>query len=174
MDFMCEQVVRCNLGTKKIIYKLLILLLALAIPAIIVASGMITQVYYCFIVAAFVALFCIYGVWFFWSELNIEFEYAVFSGELSISKVVANRKRKEVLKLDLRMVENIEIYQNQKYEGNGYEKIYECAESEQNAYMIAFKTSKQKGLCMLIFSPNEKMLKTINRGLRADVRLNLQ
>ena len=113
MDFMCEQVVRCNLGTKKIIYKLLILFLALAIPVVVVAIGMITQVYYCFIVAVFVALFSIYGVWFFWSELNIEFEYTVFSGELSISKVVANRKRKDVLKLDLRMVENIEKYQNQ-------------------------------------------------------------
>ena len=169
MDNIYEHTVHRRHTVKTLAYKALILLCAAAIPVIIAAVGVITQVYYCFVVAAFSVLLCIYGVWFFWTSLKIDYEYSVISGELAICKIIDNRKRKDLLKLDLHRVEKIEKYVPALHDGNAYEKVYDYCGEYEDCTAVFFKSAKQKGECMLLFSPDEKMLNYMLRIIRRNI-----
>ena len=55
-------------------------------------------------------MFC-FGVWFIWfvrSHQNVEFEYQVVQDILVVSKIIAKRKRKEIMKLDVRTIDKLE------------------------------------------------------------------
>ena len=171
MDFICEHTVHKKPTVKTFAYKALILLCAAAIPVLTAFMGFLTQVYYCFVVAAFLVLLCAYGVWFFWTSLNIDYEYSVVSGELTVCKIIDNRKRKNLIKLDLHRAEKAEKYTPQLHDNAAYEKVYDYCGDYDDCIALFFKSSTQKGECMLLFSPDEKMLKTVQRMI---TRNNIQ
>lgn len=171
MDILCEQIVHKKQESRDVLYKLLIITGVIGIPAICILVGLITNIHYFFVVAFFLLLLCIYGAWYFWTSLKVDYEYSVFSDILTISKIIANRKRKNLVKLEIRTVDLIEKYNSDIHDNCIYEKVYTaCKERYHDNYAVFFPTKDHKGKCMLIFSPNEKLLSEMKRYLRGDLR----
>ena len=165
MDFLLEQTVHRKKSPNIYLKKLLLLTAAVFIPLICVVLGAVFEVYYFFVVAFFLVLVCIYGLWFFWTSLKIDYEYSMLNNTLSVSKIIANRNRKGIVKIDIsssiRLIKSENISELPKV-GN-LRRVYKACEDEtgENLYAIVFDDKKTGGKGVLFFSPNEKILSRI-------------
>ena len=54
-----------------------------------------------------------YGGWYLWSHKGIEYEYIVVQGEMTVDKIIGMKKRKRMLKFDVKSVDTPdEAYKN--------------------------------------------------------------
>ena len=166
-----EQVVPQERSAKYVMQVLLILFGVVAIPALIVVIGLLSNIHYLVLVAFFVLLFCIYGAWFFISSLKVDFEYAFLSSTMRIDKVIAKRRRKKMVKLDVKRIEDFFPFSDEEMSKHSFNKIYH-AEQKKNSgdnYVICF-TTEEKGKCAAIFSPNDKFLAAIKPYCSFEIR----
>ena len=166
-----EQVVKREKGAKYGISIALILLGVIAIPALLIALSSITGVLYLTVVAFFVLLFCIYGAWYFITSLKVEYEYAFLSSVLRVDKVIANRRRRNILKFDVKQADDIFPFTDEEMSKRRFKKVYTAAArefSEEN-YVLSFK-SETKGRCALVFTPNEEFLNGIAPYCTSEIR----
>ncbi len=169
-----EQVVPKARSPKHGMIVFLILLAMVAIPATIFTISIVAKIPYLNIVAVFVFLFCIYFAWYFITSLNVEYEYAFLSSTLRVDKVIAKRKRKKVVKLDVKRLDDFFPYSDKEMTKRNFTKVYHAAThdySEEN-YVAAFH-DEEKGKCALVFNPNEEFLEGMKPYFSADIRRNL-
>jgi len=173
MDNLIEQVVKKEKGKQYYLKILLILLGAVGLPAILIFLAYVITPYLIY-VSIFVAIFCIYGVWFFISSLKVEYEYAFLSSTLRIDKVIAKRRRKHIVKVDVKSFDDFFRYDDKKMGELKLSKIYRAAtyEFDKNNYIALFH-SDARGRSALIFTPNEKLLEAMKPYFSADLRKKL-
>ena len=169
-----EQIVQKNKGTRYYLNIVLIVLGALAVPGILIALAYIINLPYLIYLALFAFLFCIYGVWFFITSLKVDYEYAFLPTTLRIDKVVAKRRRKSVVKVDVKLLNNFFPYSDREMSKTRYAKVYNVAASEfSSENYVACYHSEAKGKCAIIFTPNEKMLEAMKPYFNTDLRKKL-
>ena len=163
MNLFLEQTVRRQHNTETFLRRVLIILGAVTVPIAIVFIGLITGVYYCFVLSGFSILLCVYGVWYFWTSLNVEFEYSIAPGELTVSKIIDNRKRKDVVKIELAKVKEISEYDPARHNNSPYGRVYRCYKTIDGCHALIFKSANRSDREMLLFSPNKECLDAIKR-----------
>ena len=89
---------------------------------------------------------------------KVEYDYSVVGNNLYIDKVIASKKRKSIAKVELGNVVDFALIENDNVPVLKYTKTYNCVESgyEGNHYCI-FNVAN-KGKCLLIFTPNQKII----------------
>ena len=100
-----------------------------------------------------------------WRYANVEYEYSISSGVLTISKIYGGRSRKKVMELDLRTVETI-IPLNEKqterllddYDPQSEVSFLTHRESPE-AYALLFKEDDSRAV--IYIEVNERMMKTL-------------
>lgn len=154
MDIFVEQIVKKKFGSKDylimtatVIGALLLLLLSLMfIPgfAFLILIGL------CF------------GVYYLITSRNLEFEYSVTNGDITIDKIINRRKRKRVISTDAHSIEEIgkfkpEVLRNK----NGYTQFFtsDYDDGRGSWYFCAHDT--KRGNILVVFSPEEKVLNAI-------------
>lgn len=159
MDSLVEQVVKRKKSARYYLNIVLILFAMLAIPSIFILIAEIFKLAYFIYIALFVFFFCIYGAWYFISSLNIEYEYAILGSTFRVDRIIAKRKRKKVLKMDVKEFEELFKYDDKKMDKYHFTKVYSVGESDfsENNYVARFN-SEAKGKCAIIFTPKEKLL----------------
>ena len=152
----------------------LILLGMIAIPATIFTVSIVAKIPYLNIVAIFILLFCIYFAWYFITSLNVEYEYAFLSSTLRIDKVIAKRRRKKIVKLDVKRLDDFFPYDDQEMTKNNFTKVYRASAKEfaDENYVASFH-DEEKGKCAVIFTPNEEFLNAMKPYFSADIRKKL-
>ncbi len=170
MDNLVEQVVKVKKTSKYFINIVLIILGAIAIPASLIALALIIKRAYIIYIALFAGLFCIYGAWMFVTGLNIEYEYSFLSGTFRVDKIIAKRNRKNVVKLDVKMIDDIFKYNDEDMANRKFNKVYNVGALEYDTenYVFTFH-SEAKGKCAVVFSPKEKLLNTMRPYLKHEV-----
>lgn len=158
MSQLIEQVVKKNKTAKEVIITVVIVLAAVLIPFTIALVGILIAQYYLLYCAFFALCFTIYGAWYFISSLNYEFEYAVLDGTLRVDKVIAKRKRKKVIKLEVREISEFNKVKDLNEVDGKYSKVYNALGDEKCDRIFTAQFHNVKGDCLLIFSPNDKML----------------
>ena len=171
MNELTEQVVKKQKDARYYINVLLIVLAAIAIPATLIVFAYITGPAYLVYLALFAAMFCIYGVWFFVTSLRIEYEYAFLLSTLRIDKIIAKRRRKLIVKVDVKTLDDFFPYSDEEMSAHKFTKIYRACNNEfDKANYVASFHNEAKGRCAIIFAPNEEFVAAMkpyfNTGLR--------
>lgn len=169
-----EQVVPKHKGMKYRINVALILLGAVAIPGLCIALAFILGIGYFVYIALFVFMFCIYGVWYFVTSLSVEYEYAFLPSVLRLDKVIARRRRKPIVKVDVKQFTDFFPYTDEAMSAQKFAKIYHAGHrefSEEN-YVAVFH-SEAKGHTAIVFTPNEKLIEAMKPYFDSSLRKKL-
>lgn len=103
----------------------------------------------------------IFGVYMVISSLNVEYEYSVTNGELDIDKIIAKRKRKKFVRLNLKDVEYFALLDDKHIavaEDPSVDCVMDASGSidSPNVYFVIFFNNSQK-VCLL-FEPTKEMV----------------
>ena len=174
MGNLVEQTVRKEKDAKYWLNIFLIILAALGLPGILVALSFITGVRYLIVAAFFVSLFCIYGVWFFVSSLKVDYEYACLGSVLRFDRIIASRRRKPIVKFDIKSVTDFFPYDDHEMGKRKIAKVYRASAKEfsEENYVAVFR-HEARGECAVIFTPNEEMLEAIRPYFSAELKKKL-
>lgn len=104
----------------------------------------------------------IYGAYYMVTSLNLEFEYAVTNGELDIDRIAAQRKRRRLVTVNCRQVEDFGKYKPEEHASKAYQTtILACDSPDSDDVWYCVAKIKDKGLTLIVFNANEKMLNGI-------------
>lgn len=106
------------------------------------------------------------------SNMDVEYEYIITNDEMDIDKIIGRRKRKRMITIDLRSVEDFGAYPPKDdipveatvHASTGYEK--------NAAFLLA--QHKIYGKVMLIFNPNEKTREAIMQEIPNQLRIKIK
>ncbi|MBQ3266213.1 MAG: hypothetical protein IJH07_10605 [Ruminococcus sp.] len=174
MDNLIEQVVPKSKGAGYGVKIALIIFIALAIPAALIVIAEITKIAYLVVIGLFSLLFTVYGAWFFITSLKVEYEYSFLSSILRIDKIIAKRRRRSIVKVDVKKFDDFFPYSDSEMNKRKFNKVYSVASKEfsESNYVASFH-DEAKGKCAIIFSPNEKMLAEMKLYFGNDLRKKL-
>ena len=169
-----EQVVPKERTAKYGLKIALIITLAVGIPTAFIVAALITRIAYLAIIGMFLYLFAAYGAWYFITSLKVEYEYAFLSSTLRIDKVIAKRRRRAILKVDVKKFDDFFRYDDKKMSERRFNKIYHVSGKEfsENNYVACFH-HEGKGKCAIIFTPNEKLLEGMKPFFTSELRKKL-
>lgn len=166
-----EQVVKKKKDVKYYLNVFLIVFVAVAIPATLFILAFITSHPYLVYLSLFIALFCIYGMWYFITSLRVDYEYGFLPTVLRIDRIVNKRKRKPVLKVNVKTFEDFFPYSDQEMGKLKLTKVYRAAAQEfsEENYVAVFR-HEARGKCALIFSPNEELIEAMKPHFDNELR----
>ncbi len=109
----------------------------------------------------------IYFAWYFASGLNLEFEYIYTNGEIDFDKISAKRKRKRIVTVRISSFDDFGKFDAQKYKNQRYDVTINASVSllDPETHYATFRNRDGKS-CILMFTPNEKLLETIKAQYR--------
>ena len=145
------------------------MLLLILVPATIFALAFVITAYLVY-VAFFVFLGGIYAVWYVFSIQKVDFEYSVSGNELTVAKVIALRKRKNICKIQINEIERLEK-DDTEIKKMRFLKTFIAArdiDSKDENYFAVFN-SPAYGRCLLVFTPNEDILNGMKPHLKKDI-----
>ena len=171
MNDLTEQLVKKKKNAKYYINVFLIIFAAIAIVATLIIFAFITGPAYLVYLAMFAGMFSIYGVWYFITCLRVEYEYSFLPTTLRIDRIISKRKRKPMLKIDIKLFDDFFKYTDAEMSKRKFTKIYRAAASEfgEENYVACFH-SEAKGKCALIFTPNDQLLDAMKPFFNNDLR----
>lgn len=174
MDTFVEQlVVKKNTGRDTV--SLIIKILALfAIPGIFVLLGALVNFY--FIIVAICAFFFVaYASYYVITGMYLEYEYAITNSNITIDKVIAKRNRKRIISVDIKRFNTLNKVSSGDFEKKSYRKVFNASitPNGENVYGAEMHLDKFGGECLLLFSPNEKILNAMKPYLKMTARANL-
>lgn len=168
-----EQVVRRVNKPKNLIIKIVAVLLLILVPATIFALAFVITAYLVY-VAFFVFLGGIYVVWYVFSIQKVDFEYSVSGNELTVAKVIALRKRKNICKIQINEIERLEK-DDTEIKKMRFLKTFIAArdiDAKDENYFAVFN-SPAYGRCLLVFTPNEDILNGMKPHLNKNIVVQL-
>ncbi len=102
-----------------------------------------------------------FGLYYFITLRNIEFEYSLTNGELDIDRIVAQRKRKRIFSAHCKEFDVVARLDSSEYnrQAQGVKKRFEMV-SSMSSPDVYFAILNYKGAkSVMFFEPNERMLK---------------
>ena len=151
MDVFVEQLVKKKFGP-----------LDWAVSAGTVLAGVaLTALAFVFLLpfAFFVFAGVCFGTYYLITSRSLEFEYSVTNGDITIDKIIFKRRRKRVISLDARTVEELGKYGPAKRRGKDYASRLFCCRlpsGEGSWYFTA--RHPQLGEVLVVFDPDERTL----------------
>lgn len=173
MEGFNEQVVKRATKSKNIIIKIISVVLLVTLPVLCCILAYVITPYMIYL-GLFIFLGGIYIVWYVFSSQKVEFEYSVAGDELDVSKVISLRKRKKVCKVNIREIEKLgkgESTVNSMRFSKTYVAARDVDSDDENYYAVFNSTAY--GRCLLIFTPNEKILQGMKPNLNKEIVLKL-
>ncbi len=167
MDRFSEQLVERQSDKKTAFLKGVIVagaILVIALAAMLIIWSGLTLAPLCLAIIIGAIWFAVY----LWQGLNVEYEYIVTNDDLDIDKITGKRKRKRLMSVDLKSVDEFYPYLNDTElhtdvtvladDGTGYDMWYIFVDTEGN------------GKIGIIFNPDERTRENIIGGLNHTVR----
>lgn len=170
MDRFSEQLVERASDKKTMFLKGLViagLIAVLALLGYITVLFQLTTVFICLLLAAGSVWLSVYIM----QGLNVEYEYIVTNDDLDIDKITGKRKRKRLISVDLKSVDEFAPYLN---ETELHSDVTVLAEDGTGIDMwYVFIETESTGKVAIIFNPDERTRKNIIGGLEPVLRAKL-
>ena len=170
-DVFVEQMIRRRMDGKDVLLSLGIGVLG----AVVVIAGVFGFLATGNISIAFFALVgAIAGVYFLMTRRNLEFEYAVTNGDVSVDKIINKRSRKRLTSIDCKDIEDLGDYTPQKAESLRNRKFdktvmaSEFGDGRDAKYLIT--KSKKTGITLVVFSPDDRTYEAVVTFLPRQMR----
>lgn len=173
MDAYIEQIVKNEKTSKDLLIKALMIMSIFAILVLGVVLGFILNGYFIFLGVAGAA-FDIYFCWLVITGLDREYEYEVTNNNLQIDKIMAKRRRKRILSIDINKIEGFDKLSDNRLNANRCDKVLQLGtyEGDESQYRFIVQTNKY-GKVMVVFAPNQKTLNAIKLYLKPEVKISL-
>ena len=159
MEVFTEQLVAKKLTTSSMILKALIFLAAGLLAIILFFVSLVVGSWS--FIALFAAAGVCYGAWILIKSFSIEYEYILTNTDLDIDKIVGKSRRKRIISLNLKNLEIMapinESHKRELENPNVKFKLDARASDANTACFIKIMHEK-KGLMLLLFDPNEKII----------------
>ncbi len=167
MDNVNEQLVTINKSTaQKASYIVLIFLIIVAGLFVFIFTAPLFNSLLLGLILGGVVIFL--GL-FLLSNSVFEFEYAFTNGELDIDKIIAKRKRKRLITVDIKGINDFGKYNDAPKAPSDTTIINAHDGTSGNTYYADFRSQKY-GITRLYFSPDEKTMSNINKYLPRNLR----
>ena len=157
-DVFVERLVARKMGPKEMGIKALI---ALAAVVLIFVSGTLGA-----ILMPLVAAVALVGGWYLWVLTNVEYEYSLSNGDLTVDAIYGQRRRKNRLEVNLR--ERLELmaplsprYQSELSRACVRVLDVASAPNADNRWFLLLRG--ENGLTRVIFEPDQRMVDAIRR-----------
>ncbi len=182
MEGFCEQVVKVKISTKKLL-AILGIILAFLLPIVLLmalfyssAAGEGNQPDYFY--ALFALVLAMIGAFTIWAVIpkivKVEFDYSVYGSDFIVAKVTGKASRKRKLCVEIKNIEKLQKITDADFPRGKYVRKFDFTGGADinEAYFAEFRLP-QKGLCMMLFVPNEKILSGMRPYLRHDIAMEL-
>lgn len=110
-----------------------------------------------------------YGTYHFVQNTYVEYEYTFTNGELDVDKIIAKKKRREMLSTSVRQFTDFGKYDDGMEESADMTVILATDNIASHEYYADFN-DESVGPARLIFAPDERMLENIKKALPAKLR----
>ena len=171
MDIFIEQLVRRKLKGIDLVKSLGISFGCVALFLIIAFLSMTFLPTFAFSIMFLSLIGLGYLCWWLLSGMRIEYEYSVTNGDLTVDKIIAQRKRKRVVSFDVKDVQAFKRYDPNYYTGRRFDNTLHADANDDGELWCAEFTHKTLGRTLLIFSPDERTLKAIKPFLKRQIAL---
>lgn len=180
MEGFCEQVVKVKKGGKHVVLCLLLigafLLPVIFLMALFYRAAM--EKVYDYFYPLFALVLSMIGAFVIWAVipriLKVEYDYSVYGSDFIIAKVTAQASRKRKLKIEIKNIEKLQKLSDGDIPKEKYVKKYDFTGNHDvdEIYFAQFRLP-QKGLCLLLFVPNKKILEGMRPYLNREIALKL-
>ena len=162
MEVFTEQLVAKKLTTSSRILKALTFISAGLLALIFFLISLVPGSWS--FIALFAAAGVCYGAWILIKSFNIEYEYILTNSDLDIDKIVGKSRRKRIISLNLKNLEimaPINESHKRELENPNVKFKLDARASETNTACFIKIMHDKKGLTLLLFEPNEKIIRGI-------------
>lgn len=105
------------------------------------------------------AALLIYVAYLVWSYTSVEYEYSFLNGELSVDKIMGQRKRKKLAEYDIKNAEIVApSYSEELIRAIGNAKMIDYSSGYKSDKFYSILINDQSGRLQVVFEPNEKVL----------------
>lgn len=164
MDIFIEQLVKRKLGAADY----LIIVGSILAGCVIIFLSMLVPV-----ITTFVLVGVCFGEYYLITSRNVEYEYSVTNGDITVDKIIARRKRKRIISIDAHNVDAMGHYKSEEHKNKSYATrlfVSESANGTDDWYFAG--NHPQKGKVLVVFSPNSKVLSSIKPFLARQVAVD--
>jgi len=168
MDVFVEQLIVKKGNSRDLLIKSLVVMVQSAIVFL--------SIYFIMFLSAFIIPILVgsfYGFWYINTAMNIEFEYSVTNGYVTVDQIAGKRKRKRLVAFESREVEAFGIFRPELLGNSGYKTkllVGSSMKAEQLWYAV-FSTQKT-GRTILVFEPEQRVLDAIKPALPRQVAID--
>lgn len=171
-----EQLVKKKRTPKDNIIFILTIVLVIVIPVVLtlLAVNKVITAYFIYI-SLFIFVFGIWIIWLVRVNQNIEYEYQIIQDTLVVSKITDKRKRKLILKIDIKQFDQLANGDDKEVSKQNFMKVlHACGNvnDDANTYYAVYQ-HQVYGKCVLLFTPNETIMNSMKPHLKKDVVLKL-
>jgi hypothetical protein len=161
MDVYIEYLVKQKKSAQTTVLKVLIVIAVIIFTFIMLSLSLqysgVSFIFLCLIAGA------IFGTWFLFTSLKLEFEYIVTNGEMDVDKIIGQRKRKRLTTIrfkDMEVMAPTNGNHKNEFENKAVKKTVDASSSlnDKGTYFIISRTEKY-GTVRLIFNPDERIIK---------------
>lgn len=167
MDIFCEQIVKKKKTTAE---KGILALIWLGGWLLCMALAFLGLVYANYLpIFLLAAGFAVYFTLKIAAKLNLEFEYCVTNGLLDIDKIINRSDRKRLISVEVNTFDRFEKYDAKKadFDPKKFDAFVNAVAdpASNNDIYAATVRHPVKGRMLILFQPNEKVLKTVQQSL---------
>ncbi|MDA3845212.1 MAG: DUF6106 family protein [Vallitaleaceae bacterium] len=133
----------------------------ISIALLIIFISMLSTFLFFFIII--IVLLEVAVITFLFHRMNLEYEYIVTNSELDVDKIINMRKRKHLFTVDIKSIIVMTKYNNmnESTEFRSYDKQIDVSSGQITDDTYAFMVIMNKKRTMVIFQPNELVLKSM-------------
>lgn len=103
-----------------------------------------------------------YGAYLVWSYTSVEYEYSFLNGELSVDKIMGQRKRKSIADYDIKEAEMIApVMSEQVIRASANATIKDFTSGTKNGEIYAMIINNANGKTKVLFEPNQKIIEAM-------------
>ena len=109
-----------------------------------------------------IAILLGYATYLVWAYTSVEYEYSFLNGELSVDKIIGQRKRKSIASYDIKEAEIVAPFVSDavvRASANAIIKDYSTRINNNDVYAMIINNSN--GKFKVVFEPNEKVLEAM-------------
>lgn len=170
MDNFAEQLVKKNETASEKTKRTLMTVLGIVGTLIFLAVGILTLgIPLLSVVGFLLALATGYGTFNMIQSSYVEYEYAFTNGELDIDKIIAKKKRKSLISIEVNRFNAFGRYRDDLDEPENMTVVISSDNIASHEYYADFQ-HEDYGLTRLVFAPDSRMLDNIRKFLPANVR----
>lgn len=168
MEGFVEQVVKRDKTAKNLAIKIISVALLLLIPLGFVLLARLIP--YMALVGFFIFIGGIYVVWWIFTSQKVEFEYSVNGDSLDVAKIISLRRRKKICRVPIKDIISMEKGEDKVKDGH-FRKVYVAAKNlykpEDNTFAVF--NDPVYGKCVLVFNPNEDIIKAMRPYMNGEL-----